>query len=181
MLIRRLVLCGTLVLLSAVGQRCLADTLTFTATLKGSSETPPNASTATGSATVMLSGNTLTVMESFTGLTAPAAAAHIHCCQPPGTAAPVVIPFSGFPTATSGTFMETFDLSTFVFSGSATEASFLTGLESGLAYVNIHDVNFPGGEIRGQLTEVTPEPASLWLLGTGALAACGLIRRRIRT
>ena len=74
--------------------------------------------------------------------------------------------------------METFDLSTFAFSGGATEASFIAGLESGLAYVNIHDVNFPAGEIRGQLTEVTPEPASLLLLSTGALAACGLIRRR---
>lgn len=181
MLIRRLVLCGAFVLLCVAGQQCLADTLTFTATMKGSSETPPNASTATGSALVTLTGNMLTVAESFSGLTVPASAAHIHCCAAPGTAAPVVIPFAGFPASTSGSFSATFDLSTFVFSGGATEASFLTGLESGLAYVNIHDANFPGGEIRGQLTEVTPEPASLWLLGTGALAACGLMRRRIRT
>ena len=180
MLIRRLVLGGAMVLLSAIGTRCFADTLTFTATLKGSSETPPNTSPGTGSALVTLNGNILTVIESFSGLTAPASAAHIHCCQPPGTAAPVVIPFAGFPNATSGTFSGTFDLSTFVFSGGATEASFLAGLESGLAYVNIHDVNFPGGEIRGQLTQVTPEPASLWLLGSGVLAACGMMRRRMR-
>lgn len=175
---RRVVVLGAFILLSGVGSRCLADVMTFNATLTGSQETPPTPSPATGSAIVTLNGNLLTVMESFSGLTAPASAAHIHCCAPPGTAAPIVVPFPAFPPATSGTFTDTFDLSTFSFGGGLTEATFIAGLESGLAYVNIHDVNFPAGEIRGQLL-ATPEPGSLVLLGTGALGMAGVLRRRL--
>jgi hypothetical protein len=161
---------------------CAADVLTFKATMTGSQETPPNASTATGSATVTLNGNLLTVNESFSGLSAVATGAHIHCCAAPGASAPVVVPFPfpPFPAATSGTFSDTFDLSTFSFTGGATEASFIAGLESGLAYVNIHNVNFPAGEIRGQLVQVaaTPEPGTLLLLGTGIAGIAGTLRRR---
>jgi hypothetical protein len=151
--------------------------MTFVATMNGSSETPPNASMGTGNAIVTLNGDTLTVFETFSGLTAPASAAHIHCCEPPGTAGPVVVPFTGFPAATAGTFSETFDLSTFSFGGGLTEATFVAGLESGLAYVNIHDANFLAGEIRGQL-ELAPEPSSLLLAGTGILAGLRLLHRR---
>ena len=83
----------------------------YTATLNGATEVPPNASSATGSATLTLTGDLLAVSETFSGLTGgPAAAAHIHCCVPPGTNAPVVIPFPVFPNTTSGTYSNTFDL-----------------------------------------------------------------------
>src|ERR1700681_2825925 len=83
----------------------------FAATLAGASEAPPVISPATGSATLTLNGDLLQVTESFSGLAGgPASAAHIHCCTPPGTNTGVAIPFPGFPSATSGTYSNTFDL-----------------------------------------------------------------------
>jgi PEP-CTERM motif/CHRD domain len=43
--------------------------------------------------------------------------------------------------------------------------------------LNIHTSQFPGGEIRGQLQAI-PEPATLLLMGTGLMAAIGVIRKR---
>jgi hypothetical protein len=157
----------------------LADTLTYTATLTGTGETPPNASTATGMATFLLTGNVLEINVTFSGLTGgPAAAAHIHCCAAQGTNASVWVPFAGFPNATSGTYTATVDLSTFAFSGGGTEAALIAGMNNGTAYTNIHNAEFPGGEIRGQITP-TPEPGTLLLLGTGAAGMASLVRRRI--
>src|SRR5262249_6033101 len=124
---------------------------TFTASLTGAQEVPPNASTATGTATVTLNAaeTMITVSLTFSGLTAPATAAHIHGLAPPGTNAPVVFPLAGVPLATSGS------IGPQVFAITAGQVS---GLRSGLFYVNVHDSTFPGGEIRGQLTEVVGLP-----------------------
>src|SRR5260370_19688465 len=53
----------------------------------------------------------LTIAETFTGLTAPASAAHIHCCGPVGVNEMVAVPFTPFPNATAGAFNTTVDLS----------------------------------------------------------------------
>src|SRR5438045_2665474 len=111
-------LCCLLIVASALlaGAPAAQADLIFTATMTGSQETPPNASTATGSALVtLLSDNThLVVHETFSGLIGGnASGAHIHCCAPPGVAVAIAIPFPipPFPAATSGVFDQTFDLS----------------------------------------------------------------------
>jgi len=155
------------------------------ATLTGADEVPPTGSPATGFVTVALDGNLLEVDLSFSGLIGgPAAAAHIHCCTPPGTNTGVAVPFTGFPAATSGTYMNAFDLTdssvytaTFLNAHGGTaagaEAALLSGIVGGLAYANIHDAEFPGGEIRGF---ITPEPSSVLMFDFG-LAGVFFLRR----
>lgn len=158
-----------------------ADTIFFTANLAGANEVPPNGSPGTGSALLTLNdvAQTLFVSLTFSGLTTPDTAGHIHCCAPLGTNAAVALPFfasSGFPTGvTAGSFSYTFVLATDL--SGITPAAFIAGLESSQAYVNIHSSTFPGGEIRGQVTAV-PEPgtASLMLIGIGLVL---VMRKRI--
>jgi hypothetical protein len=146
-------------------------TLVFQATLSGAAQIPTNASKASGTATVTLENdsNTLDVDVTFAGLEGgPATAGHIHCCAPPGANAGVLLPFSGFPSATSGTYAHTFDLAMDL--SGISVATLLASLEDGLAYVNIHNAEFTGGEIRGQLVLV-PEPAAVGIVALGAIAA----------
>lgn len=143
----------------------------FAASLDGLSEFPPNASPGSGLATAELDTVThlLDLHVSFSGLTAPTTAAHIHCCALPGVNAPVSVVLTGFPlVVTSGDFDGLFLLPL------TTEA----GLFAGTAYINIHTQALPGGEIRGNFHQV-PEPGSLGLLGLGALLA-HIARRRQR-
>ena len=57
------------------------------------------------------------------------------------------------------------------------EATLIAGLNSGNAYTNIHNVTYPGGEIRGQLSSV-PEPETLAFTGAGLLVLAAARRRR---
>ena len=145
--------------------------ITYNVVLSGTQSVPANASTAFGSGTVTVDdiADTVSVVLSFTGLTGgPAGAAHIHCCVAENANGPVVIPFTGFPNATSGTYSNTF---------TGVSVANITGIEAGLAYINIHNTTFPGGEIRA---DITPEPASLTLMGLGVLAILGAGARRNR-
>lgn len=100
----------------------------------------PNA-TATGSLTFI--GSQLFYSVTYSGLSAPATASHIHGPADPTTSAGVLIPLST-PSGTSGTISGTATLT-------PTEMAYLA---SGLLYINLHTTNNPGGEIRGQIWPV---------------------------
>jgi uncharacterized repeat protein (TIGR01451 family) len=109
----------------------------FTATLTGAQETPPNSSTATGTATLLLSPDekTARVSLNFAGLSSPQNGAHIHGPGAAGVIAPILYPLP------SG------NLSDFVIALTSTDVQ---DLKNGLWYINVHSNNFPNGEIRGQ-------------------------------
>ena len=105
---------------------------------------PANGSTGTGFGTVALSPDqgTITVNMRFNGLSAPANAAHILGPGGAGTNAAVLFPFTGVPAASAGVIPEQ------SFTITPTQIGYLT---NGFLYMNVHNTNFPGGEIRAQL------------------------------
>lgn len=127
--------------LFGVTSRARAASTGFKADLKPSSEVPPNTTTGSGSATVTLDGDKITWNATFSGLSGPAIAAHIHGPAPAGKNAGVLVPLftKGKPLTSPLT-------------GSATlTAAQASDLMNGQCYVNVHTAKNPGGEIRGQL------------------------------
>ncbi|MFL5296557.1 MAG: CHRD domain-containing protein [Phenylobacterium sp.] len=175
-----------------------AALLVYSVALSGPNESPPNSSLGTGIGFVDIDtvANTMQVGFNFSGLSGTTTMSHIHCCTAvPGTGTASVatqLPtFTGFPLGvTAGTYLHTFDLTqtstwnpAFVTASGGTaagaEAAFIAGANAGEAYLNIHTIVVPGGEIRGFLRTVVPEPAT-WALMIGgfAIAGAGLRRRR---
>jgi hypothetical protein len=119
-----------------------AKTITYKAHLTAKDEVPPNASTATGDGTFVFNPATkeLSWDVTFSGLSGPALASHIHGPGEPGKNADVLILFET-PKAPAGAIKG----NTFL----VTEQ--VNDLQAGKYYVNIHTAANKGGEIRGQL------------------------------
>ncbi len=128
------------------GQIGAAPVQKYTASLAGWQQVPSVSSGGSGTGTVALNGDEtqIVVNLSFTGLTSPAIAAHIHGAAAAGANAGVLFDFSFVtPSATSGTIpAQTYSIS----------PAQVAQLKAGQFYFNIHTVNFGGGEIRGQIT-----------------------------
>jgi hypothetical protein len=113
---------------------------TYQATLSSSQEVPPNASAGTGTADVRYNSNNqmLSWSVTYSGLTGPATAGHIHGPAGPGANAGVLIPFTNVGGGT-------------ITGEAKITPEQLAQLTSGQWYVNLHTAANPGGEIRGQL------------------------------
>lgn len=110
----------------------------FVFELTGDQETPPVTTSASGSCTAVLNeAQTQLAVECTHTVTNPTGA-HIHRA-PPGTAGPIVFPFSN-PTSPIN---ETWNLT----------PQDVQDLLAGNLYVNVHSSAHPGGEIRGQILD----------------------------
>jgi hypothetical protein len=160
---RHFTLARSLFLLLALGAvGCDDDDTTnpasFAATLNAADATPPTTSTATGAATLVFDGDaTVQYTIDVTNL-ADATAAHIHSGAPGSNGDVRVTLFTGQATGGgTGTASPpmTGQLATGTFTASDVQGiSFETLVEemrAGNAYVDVHTMASPDGEIRGQI------------------------------
>ncbi len=119
-----------------------AQQLCFRADLDGTQQTPPNTSTASGTAWGIMdrASNRLDCDVRFTGIAPGPYAVHIHGMAAPGTGG--VPPIHAMPLDTQGPSVWNF--------AETQEADIIAGL----TYWNIHSQLYVPGEIRGQFTLV---------------------------
>ncbi len=153
---------GILALAAAPAIVLAANPLTpaFGGPLTGAQEVPAVATAGTGDGTAVISsdGSTITYYVTYSGLSGPAVAAHIHTGAA-GVAGGVILPLavSASPmvgTLTAANFMPSGAITTF--------AQAVAAIQAGNTYFNIHTAAHPGGEIRGQIgvTVAAPAPTS---------------------
>ena len=151
--------------LTVVATNADEGTLSLRAKLTGFQETPPTLSPSTGTFQATVIGSTLSYKLTYTKLSSPATQAHIHFAQPgvaggiflwlcqsatkPGpVGTPICPPDGGTITRSGVTAADILGLPT----QNLTAGDFpgvLRIISAGEAYVNIHTMTIPGGEIRG--------------------------------
>jgi CHRD domain-containing protein len=119
-----------------------AATTTYKANLGGPAEVPPVTSAGKGTAAINVDTATKQISwrVDYSGLSGPAAAAHIHCGAVAGANAGVAVPLGAAPNLASP----------IQGSGALTDAQ-MADLQAGKCYVNVHTAANKGGEVRGQL------------------------------
>jgi hypothetical protein len=134
----------------------------YFADLNGAQQNPPLVLTGSGTGLVVISADasTITYLLTYSGLSGPVNAAHIHAGAV-GTNGGVILPFVVGPSPmtqvlTSGTFTPSGAVTTF--------AQAIAAIRAGGTYFNLHTTAHPGGEIRGQIgvtvTAPPPPPAA---------------------
>jgi hypothetical protein len=142
---RLFIACVSTLALAACG-----GSIELTAALSGAAEKPTAVqSSATGTSTVTVDGDKLTVSGTFSGLSGNATAAHIHGPAADDNSTAGVFCNLGAPTATSG------NLTAGEGAGSCADKVLTDAeakdFEDGKMYVNIHTAANAAGEIRGNL------------------------------
>jgi hypothetical protein len=155
-------LAATTALTLALPAAVLAADETFKADLSHSVEVPPptvpDGYAGGGTATVTLSGDTITYEVTYSGLTGPVAAAHIHYGEP-GVAGPVMLPLDAEGAGADGTLSGTLSEADFAASDEvATYSDALAAIRDGESYVNVHTEANPKGELRADLGMAEQEP-----------------------
>ncbi len=133
--------CLMLAAFASVAQPASAETMSFKADLKSSSEVPANSSKGTGTADVTYdtASKALAWTVTFANLTGNATAAHFHGPAEVGKNAGPVVPLTGTTSPLKGT-------------ATLTEAQ-AADLMSGKWYVNVHTTAHKDGEVRGQVVK----------------------------
>ena len=147
---------------SATGSVQFTEVLqTFGALLSADQETPPTSSTGSGNASFTLDSThtRLGVSITVSGLSGAPTAAHIHMANP-GVTGPIVVDLNAPANFVNGKLIQTFTITKALGDDLVAEAN--------AYYVDIHTALFPNGEIRGQLSNTGPSPASV--LGTATLS-----------
>ncbi len=149
-------------------------TFQFTVNLSGANEVPPNSSTATGSGTLSLTGQSLSY--NFGGLwTFNVTTGSINGPASPSSTAPIIFDLG----APSFAVPNPPDPGGYAFAGTINNLNIgqIDDLMAGLWYVNVYSSDDPSGEIRGKITAV-PEPSAIGLLGLGGVALLVSMRRK---
>lgn len=149
--------------------------------LDGSQEVPPNSSIAYGTASFNVHDFFWTISGSvtITGLSVgQVLGMHIHHGAV-GVNGPVIFDIlaNTAQSSQSGNVSNFFFTGTLQSDGNLTREQKLSVMAAGNSYINVHTAAFPGGEIRGQVDCVVPEPASFAAVGLG-LGSLLLLRRR---
>ena len=122
----------------------------FTAFLNGNQQNPTVGTRGRGMVKVEMMGDRMTATGSFSGLmsalnTSIAGGSHLHAGYP-GQSGPVIYPLTAMQVDDDTSGVYTPDMNTFLLSGGRTDT-----LMDRFFYVNVHSLDYPAGEIRGNV------------------------------
>ncbi len=133
----------------AVAMAADPPTPAFGGPLAGAQEVPAVATGATGQGTAVISRDetAITYIVTYSGLSGPAVAAHIHTGAA-GANGGVILPLA----VSASPMVGTLTAANFTASGAiATFAQAVAAIKAGNTYFNVHTAAYAGGEVRGQI------------------------------